>query len=898
MAKRPTQSLMLDDGNEYEFFGKVFYGVCSTAGGTVAKVVSIPGFTPDSLVAGAVVYVKFNNAHTAGSATLNVSGTGAKPIRYKGNDSVQPYEWSPLQIVALVYDGASWVILDHNHANLSAYGLTKLSNATDSDSPMMAATPKAVNEVRKMIPAVDAALSATSENPVQNKAIYEALEGKADKAAIETKTVSGSVVSFTDGTANAVDALTVTMEPAQSGSGDPSPTNIRPISGFTGATIHVSPTPNAEDGRTYDVSWIHADRVNATDNSNYYVAQGTLNALSGELTVEAILNVFDWVHTEGSTTYITGHVFEMSSASSSVDTIGDYTRITFQRMTGMDASKYNLNSNTYSSAWCNMLKHQFSYNAESASWYINGGTLYAKFPTSLVGTTAASVVSYLTSIKDTNPLSILIPLASPLTFQLTAQQVRTLLGTNYVWCDAGDISLTYTATDDQYAGIISQIDAKLAPMYGYNPISFTAAAGWRGSSNNFYNTAGHYHVDIPVAAGEKYHIKTRTNNASIAGAAFFPSDFSSGTDVIAGAASGWVEDYITIPDDVAYLTVNCAHAYSVTIEKYGVLSEDGSLPDHFRTEADATVETAKSFCQEKALVLAVVTDSHLNEAYGYQVWNDTVKNIAAVNAAYQIDGIVHLGDMINGDNTAAVGQSQLDMMRNGIREIGHAVYLEGNHDLNSFYNNMSDPITEADMYAEMFRFNAKDIVRPDGKLYGYRDYDALGIRVVYLLASMGDGTHGGQGTNWGYPSDELTWVQNVALDTDYHVLFFSHMPMTEGFISASSTLPANGNALKTIVSDFVTGGGVVIGLICGHTHYDYLLDNGSFTEVSIGCEAYTYSASDAAPADSFAPSSAIIPARMRYTVTQDLWDLVIVRPVSRTVKLVRFGAGSDRAFSY
>ena len=482
-----------------------------------------------------------------------------------------------------------------------------------------------------------------------------------------------------------------------------------------------------------------------------------------------------------------------------------------------------------------------------------------------------------------------------MTFQLTEEEIYTLVGKNYIWSDAGDISVAYKADVKQI-----EINELKDEVYGYRDITFTAAAGWRGNSNNFYNTAGHYHTDIAVTEGEKYYVKARTNNASIPIAAYFPSNFSIGTTAIAGDASNWVEGYLTVPSGKSYLTVNSVHAQSVTIKKYMPLKDaSDNLPSYFSDEVASVVASAKGYCKEKALVFALVTDSHLNNDYGYQIWNDTVKNILAVNKEYQIDGIIHLGDMINGDDTNAVGQEQLDLIRNGLRESGvDTAYLEGNHDLNSFYNNMADPIVEAEMYAEMFRFNANKIVRPDGKLYGYQDFDNLGIRVVHLLSSMGDGTHGGQGTNWGYPSAELTWVENVALDTNYQVLFFSHMPFTEGTISSSSTLPTNGNSLKTIINTFIANGGVVIGLFHGHTHYDDMYNNGKFYEVSIGCESYTYTASDTTPSAAYAPATAVIPARMRYTVTQDLWDLIIVRPVSKTVKIVRFGAGSDRSFSY
>lgn len=57
------------------------YGTCSTAAGTVAKVVAATGF---SLVTGAKVAVKFTVTNTAANPTLNVNSTGAKAIYYRG----------------------------------------------------------------------------------------------------------------------------------------------------------------------------------------------------------------------------------------------------------------------------------------------------------------------------------------------------------------------------------------------------------------------------------------------------------------------------------------------------------------------------------------------------------------------------------------------------------------------------------------------------------------------------------------------------------------------------------------------------------------------------------------------------------------------------------------------
>lgn len=56
-----------------------------------------------------------------------------------------------------------------------------------------------------------------------------------------TDTASGSIASFSDGADGvSMRSVKVAITPVQSGSGDPSPDNVRPISGWTGANINVS----------------------------------------------------------------------------------------------------------------------------------------------------------------------------------------------------------------------------------------------------------------------------------------------------------------------------------------------------------------------------------------------------------------------------------------------------------------------------------------------------------------------------------------------------------------------------------------------------------------------------------------------------------------------------------
>lgn len=84
------------------------FGTCSTAADTAAKTVSITTGT-FALEAGARVSVKFTNANTAGTPTLNVNSKGAKNIFHKGSQITTGTNKALLAGVCdFIYDGTQW----------------------------------------------------------------------------------------------------------------------------------------------------------------------------------------------------------------------------------------------------------------------------------------------------------------------------------------------------------------------------------------------------------------------------------------------------------------------------------------------------------------------------------------------------------------------------------------------------------------------------------------------------------------------------------------------------------------------------------------------------------------------------------------------------------------------
>ena len=103
---------------------KINGGVCSSPKGNTVKSVSINNFV---LKCGVIITVIFTTGNSADNPTLNVNGTGAKPIKvvkagakivpvthtgyWRGATSTSVEMWQPYTILEFMYVGTDWVIV-------------------------------------------------------------------------------------------------------------------------------------------------------------------------------------------------------------------------------------------------------------------------------------------------------------------------------------------------------------------------------------------------------------------------------------------------------------------------------------------------------------------------------------------------------------------------------------------------------------------------------------------------------------------------------------------------------------------------------------------------------------------------------------------------------------------
>lgn len=249
--------------------------------------------------------------------------------------------------------------------------------------------------------------SASDDNADGYSSVTVAVEGFKKKSIANTPT---DIASFNDGTANPMPSLEISIEPVQSGSGDPSPSNVRPISGWSGANVTVT------DDLTTPTE-THTTSIPFHDNSDnpITVYGGTLNVTSGELRVThgyVDLGSLNWSRGD---TGITGRYrFTTQSLRSAIiatpsSVVADLTTsiyITVKGDTGWASDIDNV-------IWCDNYK---DINVVNSSY-----TDATAFKTAM------------------NGAQLVYPLATPITYQLTPAQVSTLLGQNNIFADCGQI---------------------------------------------------------------------------------------------------------------------------------------------------------------------------------------------------------------------------------------------------------------------------------------------------------------------------------------------------------------------------------------------------------------------------------------------------------------------------
>lgn len=220
---------------------------------------------------------------------------------------------------------------------------------------------------------------------------------------LPTKTVTDVATAlFVDGADDApAKSCKVDITPVQAGSGDPSPDNVRGITGFTSADIFKDIEYNADATADIHIAF-------PADAGTVY--GGIIDLVNKKLIV-----------THKSITY-NGSVSE----SWTYDPSGGYHR---WRITITDS----VGGNTVKSVMCNIGKYANGANVADSTFKYS--RYYYYIPEQTISATADFRV-----FLSTHNLQFIYPLAEQITYDIDCDDLKTLLGDNAIWASTGNIN--------------------------------------------------------------------------------------------------------------------------------------------------------------------------------------------------------------------------------------------------------------------------------------------------------------------------------------------------------------------------------------------------------------------------------------------------------------------------
>ena len=297
-------------------------------------------------------------------------------------------------------------------------------------------------------------------------------------------------------------------------------------------------------------------------------------------------------------------------------------------------------------------------------------------------------------------------------------------------------------------------------------------------------------------------------------------------------------------------------------------------------EIDQCIRAVKQYQNDDTLTFTLLTDSHVTVN---GTWKDTIATIGAVEKEVKADALIHLGDLEDGTLSKEYCRHYANIVLDDLKAVSGKVYLTvGNHDTNYFRGN-PDLLSEEEIYTYYLEgIEAKGKRR--NQLWYYEDFEKHRLR-IYFLHSYDFREQ----LRYGYSMEEIEWLMDNldALPDEYGVILFSHDAPIERLDYWAKEIRNGERMLSKLEEWHRSNNNRILAFIHGHTHADYIYQERAFPIISIGCSKCEYFPDKK-------PEGATAYRRIRNTVTQELWDTLLVNTKERSLRLIRFGAGMDR----
>lgn len=266
--------------------------------------------------------------------------------------------------------------------------------------------------------------------------------------------------------------LTVNIEPVQA-EGTPSPENPLPITGWTGCNIVLSPTLNAQDGTTYPITF---------PTSAGTVYGGTLDVTGKTLLVDSTCIKSTW------------------GAGTNETQLGNFVRKRFT----YDSGK-RLDGSRIADCRCNVTD---VIVPDGYTWQSTHVTAIDNYP-------YISVILP-SGTDDSTPIEFFAPVTAKDNYDLSdAPDITTLLGTNSIWADCGDVTVTYGAYLETLKNYADQLGDSILSAIAPLETSYTASRAYTVGSFLFVGTK-FYKVTAAIASGDTITPDTNVTQTTVA----------------------------------------------------------------------------------------------------------------------------------------------------------------------------------------------------------------------------------------------------------------------------------------------------------------------------------------------------------------------------------------------
>lgn len=430
----------------------------------------------------------------------------------------------------------------------------------------------------------------TLESVKINNTIYQLPEGGDTEI---TGDAEGSVISIHDGKLNEpLKACTVDINPVQSGSGTPSPSNIRPISGWTEANVTVAGKNLCNIG---SASFTRYERYPLLLPSGTYTLSSTITSTDTDGN-DCYFGIYDTsgsllIGTRLTRNDRTSYTFTLSSNSSYIILYAGHNS---SQSIGDDATWANIQIEIGSTATTYEPYNDTTYNIEfedsGSPLTVYGGTLDTVsgvltvtdgYIASYNGETLPSTwISdrdvYASGTTPTTGAEVVYKLATPTEVSLTPTEITTLYGNNNIWADSGDMAITYVR--DISIAINDALNQSITPTYS----SGTKIADYNvgGHTGAIYVQGAGGHKDVLWTGSETPTMSynpTITLSHPISDYDFLLVNFNNyngnfylkSTVTLYGLTTG---DYVAqeiLPAAGAAMFANVINDYNITLNCYG-----------------------------------------------------------------------------------------------------------------------------------------------------------------------------------------------------------------------------------------------------------------------------------------------------------------------------------------